>query len=249
MVDHKPLESILNNQTMDMINNPRIQRLKEKLSSYAFQTIWKKGKEHIIPDALSRVPCRDPTLEDLIPDENRDSFQRCVCAIFREEKQSLIDPIIEEIKDSSRAGEESQALIAAIQDDFSSSNLCPSVKPFKKLAHQLTLEDGLIILDGHRVVVPKKERRTILAKLHSSHQGIERTKRRARQTANWPGINSDIQNTIESCFLCQENRPSFQKEPMVHDPPPSKPLKMSQRICFATRENLTWYMLIACLDG
>ena len=32
VVDHKPLESILNNQTLDMMDNPRIQRLKEKLS-------------------------------------------------------------------------------------------------------------------------------------------------------------------------------------------------------------------------
>ena len=201
------------------------ERLKEKLSGYTFQTIWKKEKDHIIPDALSRAPCRDPTQEDLIPDENPDSFQRRVCAIFREEKQSLIDPIIEKIKDSTRVDEESQALMAAIQDDFSSSNLRPSVKPFKKLAHQLAIEDGLIILDGHRIVVPKKERRTILTKLHTSHQGIERTKRRARQTVYWPGINFDIQNTIESCSLCQENRPSLQKEPMMHDQPPSRPFE------------------------
>ena len=39
VIDHRPLESILNNQTMYMIDNPRIQRLKEKLSSYTFQTI------------------------------------------------------------------------------------------------------------------------------------------------------------------------------------------------------------------
>ena len=250
VVDHKLLELILNNQTIDMIDNPRIQRLKEKVSGYTFQTILKKKeKDHIIPDALSRAPCRDPTQEDLISDENPDSFQRRDCAIFRKEKQSLIDPIIEEIKDSTRVDEESQALIAAIQNDFSSNNLRPSVKPFKKLAHHLAVEDGLIILDGHRIVVPKKERRTILAKLHASHQGTERTKRRARQIFYWPGINSDLQNTIESCSLCQENRPSLQKEPRCTTRRHQDHLKMSQRICLATSENLTWFMLIACLDG
>ena len=45
VVDHKPLEFILNNQTMDMIDNPRIQRLKEKVSGYTFQTILKKKKK------------------------------------------------------------------------------------------------------------------------------------------------------------------------------------------------------------
>ena len=136
--------------------------------------------------------------------------------------------------------------MAAIQDDFSSSNLRPSVKPFKKFAHQLAVKDGLIILDGHRIVVPKKERRIILAKLHASHQGIERTK---RPTVYWPGINSDIQKTIESCSLCQENRPSLQKEPMMHYPPPSRPFEDVSADLFGHKGNLTWFMLIACLDG
>ena len=39
VVDHKPSESILNDQTMEMIDNPRIQRLKEKLCAYTFHTI------------------------------------------------------------------------------------------------------------------------------------------------------------------------------------------------------------------
>ena len=59
IVDHKPLKSILNTQTLDMVDNPRIQRLKEKLSAFIFHTTWRKGKDHVIPDALSRAPCRD----------------------------------------------------------------------------------------------------------------------------------------------------------------------------------------------
>ena len=54
-----------------------------------------------------------------------------------------------------------------------------------------------------------------------SHQGVERTKRRARQTVYWPGINNDIATTILSCNSCQEGRPSQRKEPMATEPPPS----------------------------
>ena len=43
-----------------MVDNPRIQILKEKLSAFIFHTTWRKGKDHVIPDALSRAPCRDP---------------------------------------------------------------------------------------------------------------------------------------------------------------------------------------------
>ena len=34
IVDHKPLESIINNKTMNEIETPRIQRLKDKLSPF-----------------------------------------------------------------------------------------------------------------------------------------------------------------------------------------------------------------------
>ena len=55
IVDYKPLESILDTQTLDMVDNPRIQRLKEKLSAFIFYTTWRKGKDHVIPNALSRA--------------------------------------------------------------------------------------------------------------------------------------------------------------------------------------------------
>ena len=58
--------------------------------------------------------------------------------------------------------------------------------------------------------------------LHDAHQGIERTKRRARQTVWWPGMNSDIVNTVGNCSTCQEHRPSQPQEPVVSDPPPSR---------------------------
>ena len=99
------------------------------------------------------------------------------------------------------------------------------MQAFKKLANQLTVEDGLILLDGHRIVIPHSMRRDVLARLHASHQGIERTKRRARQTVYWPAINSDIQNTVQSCSKCQESLPSQQREPMEQDPPPKRPFE------------------------
>ena len=127
-------------------------------------------------------------------------------------------------------------------------NLRPFVKPFKKLAHQLAVEDGLMVLVVHRIVVPKTERLAILAKLHASHQDIERTKRRARQTVYRPGINFDIQNTIESCSLCQENRPSLQKEPMMHDPPPSRPFEDVSADLFG-HAGKSYLVYVDCLSG
>jgi hypothetical protein len=64
MVDHQALVTILDSYTLDAVENPKLQRLKERLSPYVFKTVWRKGREHAIPDALSRAPVNDPSTED-----------------------------------------------------------------------------------------------------------------------------------------------------------------------------------------
>ena len=107
IVDHKPLESILNTQTLDMVDNPRIQRLKEKLSAFIFHTTWRKGKDHVIPDALSRAPCRDPEPEDIINVDTTRMICKNVSAILRGKdpevtKETFIDPMLEDLKESTQ---------------------------------------------------------------------------------------------------------------------------------------------------
>lgn len=64
MVDHQALVAILDKYTLDAIDNPKIQRLKERLSPYSFTTVWRRDKDHAIPDALSRAPVNDPVADD-----------------------------------------------------------------------------------------------------------------------------------------------------------------------------------------
>ena len=64
VVYHQALVAILDKYTLDAIENPKIQRLKERLAAYSFHTVWRKGKGHAIPDALSRAPVNDPEKDD-----------------------------------------------------------------------------------------------------------------------------------------------------------------------------------------
>ena len=64
ITDHKPLLPLLNSYTLDCIENPRLQRLREKISGYVFTSKWHKGKELCIPDALSRAPVDTPKEDD-----------------------------------------------------------------------------------------------------------------------------------------------------------------------------------------
>lgn len=64
ITDHRPLIPILNYYTLDAVENPRLHRLKEKVSQYVFITVWRPGKNLPIPDALSGAPVSRPTFED-----------------------------------------------------------------------------------------------------------------------------------------------------------------------------------------
>lgn len=68
-------------------------------------------------------------------------------------------------------------------------------------------------------------RREVLAQLHDSHQGMVRTKDRARLTVYWPGMDNDRDNKILSCKLCQDSLPSQQKEPIALKPTPQRPFQ------------------------
>lgn len=72
-------------------------------------------------------------------------------------------------------------------------------------------------------LIPRSLRRVTLERLHDNHQGIERTKCRARQSVYWPGIDKDIENIVSSCSVCRQLLPSLQREPLWQDDdPPSR---------------------------
>ena len=94
--------------------------------------------------------------------------------------ETFINSILEDLKESTHQDEAAQQLITAIKSNFSKGNEYPSAQPFKKLKDQLTFEDGLILLNSHRIVVLVQKRKEILTKLHASHQSIKKTKQRAK---------------------------------------------------------------------
>ena len=64
------------------------------------------------------------------------------------------------------------------------------------------MEDG-IIFKGKQVLIPETLRNDILEQLHASHQGIEKTRKLARESVFWSQINQDIEKMIQKCTVCQ----------------------------------------------
>ena len=56
-------------------------------------------------------------------------------------------------------------------------------------------------LKGHRLIVPQAMRQSLLQDLHTAHQGMTRTKNRARQVVYWPGLTQDIEEMIRYMHL------------------------------------------------
>ena len=233
IVDHQPLVTILDRYTLDQVENPRLQRMKEQMSAFTFQTTWRKGKEHQIPDALSRAPSKDPSSEDLEDEINGTDFIQTVVssiAITTHDQPTndshiprMADPLLEELKEAGAADPNYQALLTAVENGFANKpeNMNENALPYWNTRADLWA-DGNLVMKGNRILIPASKRSEILTKLHSANLGIEATKRRARGMVYWPGIMSDITNVHRRCDPCQSTLPSIQQEPMLSEPLPSR---------------------------
>lgn len=206
ITDHKPLIGIFKRSNLDAVDNPRLQRILQKLAPYTFQIQWTPGKRHEIADALSRFPVFDP--------DNPKVEEPITLALHRVTDDLALNSITKVAESDS----EYQALITAVLDGKSAKSLPVShpAKLFSKQWDNLSFDEtsGLLVLHNNRIVVPKAKRREILYELHRPHQGLRRSKTKAQNLYFWPGINNDIEQTVNSCRTCQESRPSQGPEPL-----------------------------------
>ena len=57
------------------------------------------------------------------------------------------------------------------------------------------------------MVVPLQGRQAILQELHEGHPGMTRMKALARMYVRWPGLDSDIEKSVQQCVPCQQRQP------------------------------------------
>ena len=96
---------------------------------------------------------------------------------------------------------------------------------------RLSIADNFIVYSYEggesRILIAKDLRPSILDSLHSAHQGVDSTLRRARQCVYWPGLTNSINQICSSCKLCVKNAPSLTKEPLLTSPIPVYPFQMA----------------------
>ncbi|QQP58118.1 Uncharacterized protein FKW44_003332 [Caligus rogercresseyi] len=220
VTDHNPLISLFNKFTIDCIDNPRVQNYRTKLMHFNFHTVWKKSKDHCIPDALSRAPIRRAD-----EDEEEVSSTSANAIVLSSIEQEAEDILVNNLREQALNDPDYQQLVIAITNGFQQTNQ-PFTAHFRMLQPELWVDNGLIV-KGTQIVIPPSAVKDVLKRLHSSHQGIEKTKRRTRQTVYWPGYTNDIKATVEACSSCQYFRPSLPQEPLVQEKVPPRPFEMA----------------------
>ena len=195
--DHKPLTYIFHPEAgISPTALQRIQRWALFLAGFTFQIKHRPGKDNYQADALSRTTQQEYTSEE----EDVTTVQV---------SQITAGPTgvvgVEQVRTATRRDRELARVLDCVLKGWPS--ICPTEKlrPYWVHRDELTSEDG-VLLWGLRVVVPQSLRHDVLELLHESHPGSTRCRQLARSYVWWAGIDRDVENKVNSCSSCIEER-------------------------------------------
>jgi hypothetical protein len=229
VTNHKLLVPILNDHSLDKLDNPRILRLRLKMQRYQLKARWVPRKENIDADALSRAPVDKASTKDALAEGVASSFTRLsLISAISGSDASVLDPVLERItmaaqKDSCQI-ELKKTIINGFPND--KCNLSLSLRPFWNMRFQLKIDekDGMIVA-GAKIVIPAECRQALLQDLINMHQGATKLRQRARLTVYWPGMDIEITNAAKSCESCTEKLPSLPREPLIQHQAATRPFE------------------------
>ena len=180
---------------------------------------WKPLHDAVFEDTKALI-CRHVTLSYVRPEVDRvvqvDASSRGLVQFSTK--------ILQELRGETQADDELCALKTVITDGWPErqSSLPATLRPYWSCRDELSIEDSLI-MKGDRLVIPSSMQVQILAKLHESHQGIVKTRLRARATVYWKNINRDIDEIVRKCDVCQQMQRSQPHEPLKQHEVPTRP--------------------------
>ena len=202
--DHKPLINLMNKALLE--NPRRIQRLLLRFQCYNLKLQYVPGKDLHVPDMLSRacsVTNKPSVSEKLLTDEADYQIHMVIQNLKCSDSMHL------KLKNETVNDLELAQVINYIKDGWPNYITdCPDyVKLYWPHRADLCLYDGYVLYHD-RIVIPKALRAEILARIHTGHQGRERCKRLARSAVFWPRINRDIDDIVDKCAECLQQRNS-----------------------------------------
>ncbi len=230
--DHKPLVSIVKKSLTSA--PPRLQRMLLRYQRYEFKMKYKPGKEMIIADTLSRAYLTDEdSSQNSQMDDELEGYVHTVVNRIPASAEGL-----EQIRKETASDETMKTLAATIRRGWPESRkqVPNDIQDFWNYRDELSEVEG-ILLKQDRIIIPPNLRVKMLEKIHQSHFGMEKCKRRARDIMFWPRMNEQIETVVSKCDTCQALQMSNPKEPMVQAPIPSRPWEIVATDLFQWEQN------------
>ncbi len=209
LTDHQPLLGAARNVLLR--DNPRLDRLFDKIISYDLQWVYIPGKDNHFPDFLSRLPpeCMPPA------------------AVIHEvtEEPVACGPTYQCIRQASASDEVVQFVRECMSDTWPRSRAaCPAFARFLwSTRHEYRIVDGVLVDSRDRVFVPTAARSQVLCELHLGHPGLSSMTRRADAIFFWPTFHSDLAALMSRCETCALHAPKHARENLLCRPMPSHP--------------------------
>ena len=215
--DHKPLEAIFTKPIAKA--PPRIQRLLLRLQHYHLKVKYVPGKLMFIADTLSRAHLDTTCTKQGIPDAEIEMQVHLLVANLPISEQRLT-----EFQEATKADPSLQAVAQLTKQGWPNhkKNVPAEAKPYWCFKEEIHEADG-ILFKGNKMIVPEQLRPEMLKRIHESHLGIEKSKRRARDILYWPNMNAEISELIANCSSCLKHRKNNTKEPLIPHEVPDRP--------------------------
>lgn len=190
----------------------RLSRWLVKIQQYDFEIIHRKGKEHVVPDALSRAV---PILDEL----------KIPLATIE------VAPINAALPNTP-SDRWYEAMIKRVQQKpitYSNWKVLNNVLYKHVKGDYPDLRDQT---DNWKQVIPKPGRKDILKLYHdeptAGHLGIFKTFKRIAQMYYWPKLKADVTRYVSHCVICISHKPEQRKPAglMTRHPIVDKPWQM-----------------------
>lgn len=209
--DHKPLEIIFKKPLHTA--PARLQRILFDVTQYHPVIEYKKGSQLFVADSLSR-DCSQNNAINAEPDMEIEVH--IVMAMSKRVKNIFVD--------ATKDDKELSQLQQIIQDGWPNEirHVPNELRPYWTFREELSTYNGLVF-KGDKVIVPKSQQNETLGQIHQGHSGIQSSIRRARSTLYWINMSKSIADYVNKCQICQSNRPSETKEPMIIKTVPKLP--------------------------
>ena len=221
-VDHQPLKGVLNDRSLDSLDNPRLLKLKERTLPYAFQIIHVPGTSNVVKpaDTLSRYPT------DHEPADEREALSS---RAFATQQAGAIESITwEKVKEAAGLDEECLSLVLQITDGFpdQKTSLAPILQKYWGMRDDLYVVDG-VPFKGRKMLIPSQLRAQVLEGLHAANQGVTGMLSNARTRFFWPGMDAAVRQLRDHCGQCNEQAPSQAPEPLIFTQPAEVPFEQT----------------------